>query len=69
MTTTEVTQLGWVIDAAEDGVPTRAHCGRCNGFGWRRHDDDTDDDTAVERLLKVARWHHCPLGLRTKAGR
>ena len=42
----------WVIDDAERGVPTSAHCERC-GFTWHRPEGDPHADT----LPTVARFH------------
>jgi hypothetical protein len=49
-----MTRPTWIIDEAEAGVPTAAHCERC-GFGWRRPDNDPEADT----LPLTARWHRC----------
>jgi hypothetical protein len=44
----------WIIDDAADGVPTAAHCERCD-FAWERPDDDPHADT----LPLTARRHRC----------
>jgi hypothetical protein len=49
-----MTRPTWIIDTADRGVPTAAHCERCN-FGWERPDDDPQADT----LAETARGHHC----------